>query len=65
MVLTATSAGLPIDSLGGANWRPDYEQAFPAAAPWITEIREDLSARIPTIFAPVLLIWGDATRSAR
>ena len=60
MVLTATSAGVPIDGLGGINWRPAYQKEFPAAATWITEVKQDLSPQIPTISAPVLLIWGDA-----
>jgi len=60
MVLAATSAGVPVDDLGGSNWRPEYRKAFPAAATWITEVREDLSTQIASIAAPVLLIWGDA-----
>jgi pimeloyl-ACP methyl ester carboxylesterase len=59
IVLTATSAGLPVAELGGSDWRPDYRQAFPGAAAWIAEIREDLSPQLTTIAAPVLLIWGD------
>ena len=60
LVLTATSAGVPVEDLGGSNWRPAYLKAFPRSATWITQIREDLSTQIPTITAPVLLIWGDA-----
>lgn len=60
LVLTATSAGVPVSDLGGSNWRPDYRRNFPAAASWITEVDEDLSARLPSITAPSLLLWGDA-----
>jgi pimeloyl-ACP methyl ester carboxylesterase len=60
LVLTATSAGAPVEDLGGSNWRPDYRNAFPSAAKWITEIRQDLSSEIPSIRAPTLLIWGDS-----
>ena len=60
LVLTATSAGAPVEDLGGSNWRPEYQKAFPSAAKWITEIRQDLSSEIPSIKAPTLLIWGDS-----
>jgi len=59
LVLTGTSGGVPVADLGGADWRPDYRANFPKAAAWIVEAREDLSARIPAIRAPVLLLWGD------
>jgi pimeloyl-ACP methyl ester carboxylesterase len=59
IVLTATSAGVPVDDLGGINWRPGYRQNFPTAATWITEAKEDISDKIREISAPVLLIWGD------
>lgn len=59
LVLTGTSGGVPVADLGGADWRPNYRAQFPNAAAWIAEAREDLSARIPTIRAPVLLLWGD------
>jgi pimeloyl-ACP methyl ester carboxylesterase len=60
MVLAATSAGVPVDDLGGSDWRPEYRKAFPAAAAWITEVRQDLSTQMASIAAPVLLLWGDA-----
>jgi pimeloyl-ACP methyl ester carboxylesterase len=59
LVLTGTSGGLPMDRLGGAEWRRDYRAAFPKAAAWITETREDLSDRLGSITAPALLLWGD------
>lgn len=59
IVLTATSAGAPVASLGGIDWRPDYRKTFPSAAEWITEIQEDLSSRLKEISAPTLLLWGD------
>jgi pimeloyl-ACP methyl ester carboxylesterase len=59
LVLTATSGGVPGEDLGGADWRDDYRRDFPRAAAWITELREDLSAQIPQVRAPTLLIWGD------
>lgn len=59
LVLTATSAGVPMADLGGADWRPDYFRAYPHAAPWIASAAEDLSQQIRAITAPTLLVWGD------
>jgi pimeloyl-ACP methyl ester carboxylesterase len=59
LVLVATSGGVPVGELGGADWRREYRQVYPAAAGWITAATEDLSERLPAITAPVLLIWGD------
>ncbi len=60
LVLSVTSGGLPVSDLGGADWRAEYFRAFPQAARWIADPTEDLSARIPSIRAPTLLLWGDA-----
>jgi pimeloyl-ACP methyl ester carboxylesterase len=60
LALVATSAGVPIEAHGAADWRPDYRSAFPKAAPWIADVQIDLSDRLPSIRAPVLLIWGDS-----
>jgi pimeloyl-ACP methyl ester carboxylesterase len=60
LVLVATSAGLAVEDLGASDWRPGYFEAFPAAASWIADVREDLSSEIPQIKAPTLLIWGDS-----
>lgn len=59
LVLTATSGGVPVEDLGGIDWREAYRREYPMAAAWITEAREDLSRRIPSIRAPSLLLWGD------
>lgn len=60
LVLAATSGGLDVASLGASDWRPAYRTTFPNAAAWITETRPDLSADIPRITQPTLLLWGDA-----
>ena len=60
LVLTAASGGVPVVDLGGSDWRGEYYAAYPHAARWIGEAREDLSDQIPSIAAPTLLIWGDA-----
>jgi pimeloyl-ACP methyl ester carboxylesterase len=60
MVLTATSAGIDITPFEPEDWRPDYAREYPGAAPWIVDERPDLSARLPTMTAPTLLVWSDA-----
>ncbi|QMV03058.1 alpha/beta fold hydrolase [Devosia sp. D6-9] len=59
LVLTVTSGGVPVADLGGSDWRADYYAAYPAAARWIGEAREDLSAHLGEIACPTLLLWGD------
>jgi pimeloyl-ACP methyl ester carboxylesterase len=60
IVLTATSAGIDITAFEPEDWRPEYAQEFPEAAPWILSERPDLSARLVTVPAPTLLVWSDA-----
>ena len=60
IVLTATSAGIDITPFEPEDWRPDYAQEYPGAGPWILEERPDLSARLPAMTAPTLLVWSDA-----
>ena len=59
-VLTVASAGLAMNELGAINWRNNYAKNFPAAANWISEPTEDLSAKLSKITVPCLLIWGSA-----
>jgi pimeloyl-ACP methyl ester carboxylesterase len=59
LVLTGTSGGLDVAALGGTDWRPAYRANFPAAAPWITDIRPDHTPDIPRITTRTLLLWGD------
>ncbi len=60
IVLAATSGGLDVAALGGADWRPDYRAAYPNARLSILDTWPDLSARLPSIAQRVLLLWGDA-----
>jgi pimeloyl-ACP methyl ester carboxylesterase len=60
LVLVATSGGLDARRFGAADWRPDYTRAFPQARRWIIDERPDLTAHLPSVPAPALLIWGDA-----
>ena len=59
LVLVATSGGVDVARLGAADWRPEYRQNFPNAAPWITDTRPDHTREIRGIVTPTLLIWGD------
>lgn len=59
LVLTGTSGGVPVEDFGGSDWRNDYRAAYPKSAPWIMDVREDLSDRIGSIETPALLLWGD------
>ncbi|MGN7125602.1 alpha/beta fold hydrolase [Methylorubrum thiocyanatum] len=60
LVLAVTSGGIPVASMGGADWRSDYFATFPNAATWIGDPVPDLSSRLTAIEAPTLLLWGDA-----
>lgn len=60
IVLTATSGGVDVADLTRFDWRASYRSEYPRAAAWITEERIDLTARIASIAAPTLLLWGDA-----
>ncbi|HEU4328723.1 MAG TPA: alpha/beta fold hydrolase [Roseiflexaceae bacterium] len=60
LVLAATSGGVDVSGLGGADWRPDYRRQFPRAAAWITDARPELTDLLPSIIQPTLLLWGDA-----
>jgi pimeloyl-ACP methyl ester carboxylesterase len=59
LVLVATSGGVDVAGLGGAEWREAYLQNFPDSRTWITEERPDHTSEIPKIACPTLLIWGD------
>jgi poly(3-hydroxyoctanoate) depolymerase len=60
LVLSVTSGGLDLAQLGAANWRPGFRAAHPSVPTWFEDLRMDLSARLPTLHVPVLLLWGDA-----
>jgi pimeloyl-ACP methyl ester carboxylesterase len=60
LVLVATSGGVDTRRFGAADWRPQYARDFPHARSWIVEAHPDLTADLPSVQAPALLIWGDA-----
>ncbi len=59
LVLTATSGGIDVGSLGAAEWRATHRAARPNAPAWIYQQLPDLAPRIGDIRSPTLLIWGD------
>jgi pimeloyl-ACP methyl ester carboxylesterase len=59
LVLAVTSGGVDMGGVGAADWRSDYQQAFPAAASWIYDQPIDLTDEIAQITQPTLLLWGD------
>ena len=59
LVLTATSGGVDVASLGGAEWRLNYRRLFPRAAEWVLRERPDHTVQLGGIAAPTLLLWGD------
>lgn len=60
LVLSVTSGGLDLSQFGAADWRPGFRAAHPTVPTWFEDARVDLSARLPTLHVPVLLLWGDA-----
>jgi pimeloyl-ACP methyl ester carboxylesterase len=60
LVLAATSGGVDVAALGGADWRDDYRRSNPAAATWITTDRPDQTRELRALTQPTLLLWGDA-----
>jgi pimeloyl-ACP methyl ester carboxylesterase len=60
MVLSVTSGGLDVLSLGAKDWRPTFRELNPTVPSWFLDEREDLTNRLGELTFPVLLLWGDA-----
>ena len=61
LVLSVTSGGIDVASLGAEDWRPRYRERHRGLPSWIfTDERRDLTERLREIAIPVLLLWGDA-----
>lgn len=60
LVLAVTSGGIDVAALGGQDWRPSFHESNPLLPRWFSTYQEDLSAKLPTIFIPTLLLWGDS-----
>jgi pimeloyl-ACP methyl ester carboxylesterase len=60
LVLVATSGGVDVSGLGGADWRADYRASLPDVPAWFLTDRTDLTDRLGAVRAPTLLLWSDA-----
>jgi len=60
LVLVATSGGVDVARLGGAEWRPEFRASRPTAPSWFIDARTDLTDRLGNIRARTLLLWSDA-----
>lgn len=60
LVLSVTSAGVPMARLGAADWQETYHRNYPNAAAWVRDVQADLSAELRSVTQPTLLLWGDA-----
>jgi pimeloyl-ACP methyl ester carboxylesterase len=60
LALVATSGGVDLRSLGGADWRAEYRASLPDVPDWFVTDRTDLTHRLGEILAPTLLLSSDA-----
>ncbi len=60
LVLAATSGGVDVAALGGADWRPEYRQELPELPDWFVADRIDLTARLGELSIPTLVLYSDA-----
>lgn len=60
LVLSATSGGMDLAPLGAQDWRPMVRASHPDLPDWFLRSTDDLTARLPALRMPVLLLWGDA-----
>ena len=59
LVLCATSGGVDVKALGGADWRPGFRAELPNVPDWFERDRTDLTARLGAITASTLILTGD------
>ena len=59
LVLTVTSGGVDMATMGASDWRGEYRQLFPNAAEWVYAPRNAAPQPVEKIAAPTLLLWGD------
>ena len=62
LVLCGTSGGIDMSRFGAEDWRSaytaEYLPSFEHAPSWFVDDRGDISAALPAIAAPTLLLWG-------
>jgi len=60
LVLMATSGGVDVAALGGADWRDNLREQQPNGPPWFVDDRTDVTPQLARIPHPTLLVYGDA-----
>lgn len=60
LILVETSGGMDVTALGAQDWRAFVRNEYPTLPDWFLNDHEDLTARLPELQMPVLLLWGDA-----
>lgn len=60
LVLAATSGGIDVRRLGGADWREGLRARMPAAPTWFLDDSTDVTEQLSSLRAPTLLVFGDA-----
>ncbi|HET9156483.1 MAG TPA: alpha/beta fold hydrolase [Myxococcaceae bacterium] len=60
LVLVATSGGVDVARLGGAEWRQAVRASLPTAPSWFIEDRTDVTNELGNIRARTLLLWSDS-----
>jgi len=60
LVLSVTSGGMDVASLGAEDWRPAVLAEHPALPDWFIGERRDLTPQLPALRMPALLLWGGA-----
>lgn len=59
LVLCTTSGGVDVGALGATDWRPGYRAEMSHVPDWFVVDRTDITARLPTLRAPTLVLYGD------
>ena len=60
LVLSVTSGGIDLATLGAVDWRPQFERENPGLPRWFLDAQDDLTTELQRIEIPTLLLWGDA-----
>ncbi|MGC4065179.1 MAG: alpha/beta hydrolase [Polyangiaceae bacterium] len=58
LILSATSGGIDLASLGVRDWRPSFRQDNPNLPTWFEDARLDLTYDLPKVTVKTLLLWG-------